>query len=414
MPYIGNVYVPFIESQDLSKAREVVEREYVGFNPTVTEHEHHLEDGSYNFILVDNRANREDDVDLGIPYSIEEQRRGVEALTDRNAAEIPSEVHGDTGFLSVEGVSFAREPRKDSHHGSMDVRYMENSEYRPGILLEPDPAINDYGITDDAMIGIPMAMNDILARRYSDGDTTSAVRIHSIETETGQDMGIYFTTREQIIYEFPSTDFVDAERIGEVRAYRGDGTRLFGDPHEIDDVDGVQITNRTFEWDVTTGGLQYYTGGQWVNAGAVSLGLDNPFLQEMDTSHAKVTDDFGEEVYLDRGAIFLKMDIATQDSVQLDTTNADSPVQSTETIWNGSTYLGNTNAGYDFFIMRSRNLGSFSGTQTMSYDNIPTDRDVRVCLGILLDSSTDAENTTQAWCLNNLNAVRTLFDRSQL
>lgn len=422
MPYIGNVQVPLIESQDLSKERELVEREYVDFNPTVTEHEHRLEGGNYSFLLLSPEDSSTFPLtfdaqfgssELEIHYSMEEQRRGVEALTDRNAAQNPANVHGDTGFLSVESVSFVREPRRDSHYGGMDIQFMEDEEYQPGILVNRETAVNDFNMAESALVAIPDVMTNVEERNPMTGVTSGISPRFTLTTERGNTMEVFRTTEEQILYEFPSTNFVDAERVGEVRAFRND-TRLFGDPHEVDS--GVKLTNRCFEWNAFNGNCRMYVGGDgWHDMGNFNLGLNNPFIQEMDTPFAKVTDDFGEEVYLKRGASFLAMEIAAQDFVELDTSNATWPVQSTETIWDGSTYVGRTgNDTYDFFIAKSRNLGSFAGTQTMRYENIPTERDVRVVLGAIFDTGSAWRDDYEAWWFSDPNIVRTLFARGKL
>lgn len=436
MPYIGNVQIPFITSQDLSKGRKIVEREYVGSNPTVTEHEALLESGSYSFLLRDPEdviAEDGDDAGTGwgeggwgegywggdepseevtINFTVEEQRRGVEALTDRNAAETPARVHGDKGFLSIEKVNFQREPRDHTQYGDMDLRYLEYSEYRPGMLIEPRAVVNDYGVDDKSFVPVPSAMNSVRERSLSTGDRTTPPVRFGVTTEDGK-VNSFEVNEQQVVYEFPDRGFMEAVREGEVQLWRGD-KRLFGDPHEASD---ITVTNGAIEWDVGSGDMRYFveSDDEWHDIGSVNFSFSNPFLRTLTTHFANVVDDFGEMVQLRRGAIFLAMDVESRQSVEFDSSVADWPIQSSEEIWDGSTFVGYTNHDdYDFFIMRSRNMGNFSGTQTLRYDNIPDDRAVRVAVGIIPSTDESAKDNFRSWCNTDLNIESTVLDRSVL
>lgn len=404
MPWIGEVFVPYIISEEFTQSRDVSESNYNSGNPSVYEFDRALENGDLPVVLHQpEHINSE---------SLSEQVDAVKSLVFSKAPENAFSFLSEQGHLSVESVGSPREARDNMREATLAIRYMPDSLYQPAIKTNPAVYDNDYSVTANGVVAISAAVDSVYERNKDTGDLSSVSSFGTLTTENG-DVNLYPASDKQYMLEYPDSNYTKPVRVGSLRAFEHNGsstesdwTRIYADSYAPDN--GLVVDNRYIRIvfnDPTDSNthLYWYDGSAWVDAGTIDIGTG--FLKA--TRHGNISQYIISTedglVTLKKGNPFARLVVEETTSVTWDTGNGDYPadsstVDSTDVHVHGS----NANISYNYMLSKPSSDGTKDDTgSTFAATGLDSRSTYNIMLGVVPDSWVIADTAHRSVTAHN-------------
>lgn len=359
MPWLGDIFIPWITSKDTSISRNVIEKNFVDEPPQVFELNNDLESGSYSLILNETIHNRNE--------TFKEQMDSVVSMPSRHGSEFPFSLAGDTGHLVINSSSAAITPSQEIRTGEAELRFLDDSTFRPSFKVEALPESSDFSPTPEESI-LPLSTDVESVESDTNGSRSPAYTLTS--EEGGIDFYTY-TSEEMIEYDRNSTDYTVDERTSPVRAFSVEGN--YGDNYG-DSYGGDKFRVYSSEYPIRypvldNGIIQEYASGSsvsiyeyqsasddWDHIGSVDLGNDIGYLSEGGNYRSQVTfpDNYSSSIFKGFPAVRFS-EVSGSTSFTFSARYAlDSGTD------NGYYYTASDSDGNDLFVLRTSTDGSFA------------------------------------------------------
>ena len=261
--WFGDIGVAFITDKDTDISKNNVDKNFVDNPPVVYGLTSDIESGSYNIGLHEELHPRSE--------TFKEQRDGVRSMVERSAGDLPFDMSGDQGHLVVEGSTTSITPSAEIERASIDIRFLNDSEYQPAFLVKPGPFDGEYEPTPvESLIPIPSEITSV------DADGVSATSNFTVTTEDG-DMEYYKYSSEAVFsYDIPnSIDYTLPERIAPVRV-TDDGERIYSTDRLVETTPTLSNGIIEAEYNSTQVDFSVYDSS-WSDIGNVSVSRDEGY-----------------------------------------------------------------------------------------------------------------------------------------
>ena len=412
MPYIGDIYLPYVTENPGSQSRPVTEHNYVGFENSVSEFERSLENGSIPFVTT---------VD-GHPegYSLEVQYDAIRSLVKRDAPDNPIDFMDKRGHVSIESADYPRQARDTIREGNISVRYLPDSLYQPMFDIQPDIIPNDYALTPTGLFVLPDTVQPAYSRDTDTGEISIESPSMTISTVDG-DLDYYGSVEGQYIYDNPESSYNEAIARGIVRAYRHNGSandsnwsRVYTDEYRNDIVISNGLIRIVFNAPSDDEHhLQYYDASTWNDIGSLNLPAtsQNLWIENSDSISVEIGD---VSVALNRGHPTARVTVESQSTVTLDTSTGDNPIDSFTT---QPTYVSGSSSSIteDYIVVSPSNDGNVSGSTadgTLEVSGLTGNREYTIPVGVVMSQMTS--ELVRDWSTTAHNLSRELFNRRGL
>lgn len=385
MPWLGDIFIPWITDKDTSISRNVIEKNFVGEPPQVFEINNDLESGSYSLVLNETIHERNE--------SFREQMDSVVSMPTRHGAEFPFSLAGDTGHLVVNSASATITPSKEIRTGEAELRFLDDGTFRPSFKVEAVPESSDFSPTPEESV-LPLSVDVESVSSDLNGSRSPA---YTLTSEDG-DIDLYTYADEEVIeYDRNSATYTIDERKGPVRvydvesgydsnytSYGGEKLRVYSGEVAVD---YPLLTNGLIQQFVSDTDSPLYnydsSSDSWDRFGYVMEGSGTCYLSEEDNYNGEVTSPGDYSSSLLKGLPVVKFSGVSGSSTF--TFSSDYSLNSgTDNGYYYSTTDGNSN---EIFVLRTSSDGSFAQSNgEIRVENLTSSSEYTFYVGYVPDS----------------------------
>lgn len=295
MVWVGDIYLPLVEEQELSRSREVVKRNYEGFEPSVSEYNPNLNQTSLTFNL------NEEFHPEG--RSLTEQRDALLSLPDQPPAMNSMGLLNEEGYLAVDSVKFTREPSEDVQPGEVEATYMPADSYITAVMLDGGVAPNNFNVTTTGVVAVPADGTGSFQRNPDTGAVDSIEASYTIQTEDSSFDLLEPEKRQVLVDRQRGDEFDSIDSSSSVRIYDHRDTynparwrRVYDRGYSFDG--GIAVENGLIRYrfnDPSTGRLHidWFSGSEWLELASYNIRNTPARVSHLDVYQAEI--EFGPD-----------------------------------------------------------------------------------------------------------------------